>query len=239
MPTTWQGKKAAALCPALDPGREKWPTGDSSPGTFTIALRRGERALLGRAAPLYGTTALRRGKNESSFQNGKSGFRNSPQARGKRGRPSETSRRRMAPPPPCGVFPLRPEPRGVQAGQSRRASHRLRPAPTQGSQTQRSSEAKTARPLSERRARRLKGETRMGRHAQKCRAGSKGQKAATPSPPLVMASRRIWLATAKRPTPKAITRPPRSLGARSAPTSPMITAKRRECEKPRCPKRSA
>lgn len=88
MPTTWQGKKAAALCPALDPGRKKWPTGVVQPGHIHNKPSDAEKGRcwaemprftgqqpsgVGKTSPASkmgspaSTTALRRGENEGGL----------------------------------------------------------------------------------------------------------------------------------------------------------------------------
>lgn len=81
---------------------------------------------------------------------------------------------------------------------ARRNSQAVAPAAKQGSQTQRHSEISTSSPCLPKKTRKLRGETRMGRQSRKYRALSKGHSAATPSPPLVMASSRIWLAHSRQ-----------------------------------------
>lgn len=78
-----------------------------------------------------------------------------------------------------------------------------------GAHTQRNSESMTESPRCDRSPLRPNGETRIGRQSQKYRVWSKGQNAATPSPPLVIASSRIWLETARRPTVNPMRREPR------------------------------
>lgn len=156
--------------------------------------------------------------------------------------------------PSSGITPARrtgakPEPESRRVRKDRRLSSGVssgrwserdaRARPWRPPQTQRHSEISTSSPCRPKKTRKLRGETRMGRQSRKYRALSKGHSAATPSPPLVMASSRMWLAAAAKPTPKAAGREQRSQGARAAPNSPMSSAKSREWEKPLCPSRSA
>lgn len=90
-----------------------------------------------------------------------------------------------------------------------------------GAHTQRNSESMTESPRCDRSPLRPNGETRIGRQSQKYRVWSKGQNAATPSPPLVIASSRIWLETARRPTVNPMRREPRqNSGATPKPAQP-------------------
>jgi len=81
------------------------------------------------------------------------------------------------------------------------------------------------------------GETPIGRQGKKYRCRSKGEKNATPRPPLVMASRTPWDAVIANNHNAAVIIFPRS-ATRGAATILTAAANSSECVMPRCPQRS-
>ena len=67
-----------------------------------------------------------------------------------------------------------------------------------GIQIQRSSLSNTAKPFPLKNRESDIGETTIGRHGKKYRVLSHGENNATPRPPLVIASKKPWLAVAKK-----------------------------------------
>jgi len=107
-----------------------------------------------------------------------------------------------------------------------------------GIQIQRSSLSSTAKPFTPKKRVSDIGETKIGRHGKKYRALSNGEKNATPRPPLVIVSKRPWLAVAKK---KYVHSPalPKPGNPRENPATrtsvARIAAKRSECVKPAMP----
>jgi len=110
-----------------------------------------------------------------------------------------------------------------------------------GSQIQTSSLCKTRYPRALKKRPSAIGETRIGLQGRKYRLLSKGEKNATPRPPLVMASRTPWLAVAKNRYAAREDRPMLGTPRRNATimaTPAMRAAKTRECVNPLCPQKS-
>ena len=107
-----------------------------------------------------------------------------------------------------------------------------------GSHIHLNSESNTTTPRPLKKLFKANGDTLIGRQGKKYLVLSSGQNQATPRPPLVMASKKIWLTTAPLKTKNATQRLARSHGAKIKPITPSERANAKLCDAPRCPKTS-
>jgi hypothetical protein len=106
----------------------------------------------------------------------------------------------------------------------------------EGAQIHRSSDLKTSSPRLERNGSTPIGDTRITRHGRKKRSFENGLRNATPSPPVVIASRSPWEAMLRKTNPKVKSGVAPNLLANGRQVSATTVAKKSECVKPRCPK---
>lgn len=128
----------------------------------------------------------------------------------------------------CNRLPLNP-----------RNPQETRASPNSGHQTHRSSDHKTPSPTGERKRLRLSGAAGMTGKWAKNRSSDHGQRKATPSPPLVKASRTLCdIAAAKRKS-KTHRKVLWSCRNKHAPSKATTEANRMEWLNPRCPNSAA